>query len=307
VQAGDTLGARLARLAEAAEASRFLEREALVHHLLALEGVPASLGFKPRWPSSEALAEGRAVAGWTKRAREAWTAAHGASLHGRLVRALAGVAALYGRKKAERGVLDFLDLLVKARDALRDDASVREWFRRRFRYLVIDEFQDTDPLQVEIARLLAGDRPGALVVVGDAKQSIYRFRRAEVRLFRELARDAETSGGVLHLVQSFRSRPAILRFVNRVFADLIQASDEADQPAYEALAPPPGLPEEPAVVALRFPASPNASGEDLLEAEASGLAAFLAAVGRGGETVRDPVTGASRPSRPATSSSSCGG
>jgi len=67
---------------------------------------------------------------------------------------------------------------------------VREWFRRRFLFLVIDEFQDTDPLQVEIARLLAGDRPGALVVVGDAKQSIYRFRRAEVRLFRELVRDA---------------------------------------------------------------------------------------------------------------------
>ena len=296
-QEGDTLRARLERLAEHAEASRFLEGEALVHHLLALETVQANLGFRPRWPSAEALAEGRALAGWTKRTREAWTAAHGASLHGRLVRALAGVASLYDRKKAERGVLDFLDLLVKARDALRDDASVREWFRRRFRYLVIDEFQDTDPLQVEIARLLAGDRAGALVVVGDAKQSIYRFRRAEVRLFRELAREAEASGGVLHLVQNFRSRPAILRFVNRVFADLIQASDEADQPAYEAIAPPPGLSEEPSVVALRFPAPPNASGEDLLGAEASGLAAFLAAVARGGETVRDPVTGASRPSR----------
>ena len=159
------------------------------------------------------------------------------------------------RKKAERGVLDFLDLLLKARDALRDHAGVREWFRRRFRYLVIDEFQDTDPLQVEIARLLAGDRPGALVVVGDAKQSIYRFRRAEVRLFRELTREAEASAGgaVLHLVQNFRSRPAILRFVNRVFAELIQASDEADQPAYEAIAPPPGLSEEPSVVGPALP------------------------------------------------------
>ena len=78
---------------------------------------------------------------------------------------------------------------MRARDALRDHAGVREWFRGRFRYLVIDEFQDTDPLQVEVARLLAGDRPGALVVVGDAKQSIYRFRRAEVRLFRELTRE----------------------------------------------------------------------------------------------------------------------
>jgi ATP-dependent helicase/nuclease subunit A len=296
-QEGDTLRARLERLAEAAEASRFLEGEALVHHLLTLEPIQKNLGFNPRWPSPEALAEGRALAVWTREAVTAWTAAHGASLHGRLVRALAGVASLYDRKKAERGVLDFLDLLVKARDALRDDATVREWFRRRFKYLVIDEFQDTDPLQVEIARLLAGDRPGALVVVGDAKQSIYRFRRAEVRLFHELTREAEGRAGVLHLVQNFRSRPAILRFVNRVFAELIQASDEADQPAYEAIAPPPGLSDEPSVVALRFPAPPNAGGEDLLGAEASGLAAYLATLARGGEVVRDPVTGASRPSR----------
>jgi ATP-dependent helicase/nuclease subunit A len=296
VKEGDSLGGRLERLAEAAEASRFLSGDALARHLLALEAIQSNFGFKPHWPSSDALAEGRALAAWTKEARTRWTAAHGADLHGRLVRALAGVSSLYDRKKAERGVLDFLDLLLKARDALRDHAGVREWFRNRFRFLVIDEFQDTDPLQVEIARLLAGGRPGALVVVGDAKQSIYRFRRAEVRLFRELTRDAP-EGAVLHLVQNFRARPAILRFVNRVFADLIQASDEADQPAYESIAPPPGLPEEPSVVALRFAAPPNAAGEDLLDAEASSLAAFLAAVARGEETVRDPVTGAGRASR----------
>jgi ATP-dependent exoDNAse (exonuclease V) beta subunit len=292
----DSLGCRLARLAEAAEASRFLSRDALVHHLLGLEAIQANFGFGRHWPSPEALAEGRAIARWTKEARAGWAAAQGADLHGRLVRALSGVTALYDRKKAEQGVLDFLDLLLRARDALRDHAGVREWFRGRFRFLVIDEFQDTDPLQVQVARLLAGERPGALVVVGDAKQSIYRFRRAEVRLFRQLTRDA-SPGGVVHLVQNFRSRPAILRFVNRAFAGLIQASDEADQPPYEAIAPPPGLSEEPSVVALRFPASPNAGGEELLAAEASALAAFLAGVARGGETVRDPVSGAVRPSR----------
>jgi ATP-dependent helicase/nuclease subunit A len=292
----DSLGCRLARLAEAAEASRFLSGDALVRHLLGLESIPANFGFKTHWPSPEALAEGRAIARWTSETRAAWAAGHGAFLHGRLVRALTGVAVLYDRKKAERGVLDFLDLLLRARDALRDHAGVREWFRGRFRFLVIDEFQDTDPLQVQVARLLAGDRPGALVVVGDAKQSIYRFRRAEVRLFRQLTRDAP-AGGVVHLVQNFRSRPAILRFVNRVFADLIQLSEEADQPAYEPIAPPPGLSEEPSVVALRFSGPPNPSGEELLAAEASALAAFLAGIARGGETVRDPVSGAVRPSR----------
>jgi ATP-dependent exoDNAse (exonuclease V) beta subunit len=296
VNDADSLGCRLARLSETAEAARFLSGDALVRHLLGLEAIQANFGFARHWPSPEALAEGRAIARWTRDARNGWAAAQGADLHGRLVRALAGVAALYGRRKAERGVLDFLDLLLRARDALRDHAGVREWFRGRFRFLVIDEFQDTDPLQVEIARLLAGDRPGALVVVGDAKQSIYRFRRAEVRLFRQLTRDA-AAGAVVHLVQNFRSRPAILRFVNRVFAELVQESDEADQPPYEAIAPPPGLPEDPSVVALRFPAPTNAGGEALLAAEAGALAAFLAGVARGGEAVRDPVAGAERPSR----------
>ncbi|HEX9189840.1 MAG TPA: UvrD-helicase domain-containing protein [Vicinamibacteria bacterium] len=296
VTAGDSLGGRLERLADHAEASRFLEGDALVRHLLALEPIQTNFGFAKHWPSAEALAEGRGIAAWVRDVRAAWPSALGADLHGRLVRALSGVGVLYSRKKAERGVLDFLDLLLKARDALRDHAGVREWFRRRFAHLVIDEFQDTDPLQVEVARLLAGDRPGALVVVGDAKQSIYRFRRAEVRLFRDLVEGAP-DGAVLHLVQNFRSRPAILRFVNRVFADLIQASDEADQPAYEAIAAPPGLSEEAAVVALRFAAPTNASGMDLLGAEAGGLAAFLAGIARGDEAVRDPLRGALRPSR----------
>jgi ATP-dependent exoDNAse (exonuclease V) beta subunit len=102
---------------------------------------------------------------------------------------------------------------------------------------------------------------------------------------------------VLRLTQNFRSRPAILGFVNRVFEGLIQASDEADQPAYEAIASPPGLAEGKAVVGLRFAAPPNASGQELLHAEAGGLAAFLAGIARGGESVRDPVDGRLRPSR----------
>jgi ATP-dependent helicase/nuclease subunit A len=296
---GDRLRAQLDLLAEFAERSRFLAGEALIGHLLSLPTIPSNAGFKPHWPSAEALAEGRKIAAWTKEARAAWAAGQGAALHGRLVRALAGVVALYERRKAASGVLDFLDLLVKARDALRDRDSVRLYFQRRFRFLIVDEFQDTDRLQVEVVRLLAGERPGALVVVGDAKQSIYRFRRAEVRLFRELAEEAGRAPGaaVLRLTQSFRARPAILRFVNRIFAELVQASEEADQIGYEPIDPPPGLSEEPSVVALRFPAPTAASGEDLLHAEAGALAAFLAEAARGAHGVRDPATGARRPSR----------
>src|SRR5205085_882883 len=103
--------------------------------------------------------------------------------------------AAYEALKAKAGKLDFLDLLIKARDLVRDDAAVRAEYQRRFTHVLVDEFQDTDPLQAEILLLLAADdpaetrglearpRPGKLFVVGDPKQSIYRFRRADVALY----------------------------------------------------------------------------------------------------------------------------
>jgi len=298
VQDGDTLGARLAVLVEFAEESRALEGPTLVAYLRRVPVIPKNFGYKPRWSRAESLEQARRIAAWTKETSEKWTAALGAVLHGRLVNGLLGVTAIYERMKRELGRLDYLDLLLKARDALRGSDAVRAYFRRRFRLVLIDEFQDTDPLQVEIAELLTGGVAGALVVVGDAKQSIYRFRRAEVSLFRRASEAAAGRPGhaVLHLTQNFRSRPAVLRFVNRVFARLLQPSDEAGQPAYEAIAPPPGLSEEPSVLALRFPAS-FAEGEDLLRAEAAALARFIAHAARGAYEVRDPATQATRKSR----------
>jgi ATP-dependent helicase/nuclease subunit A len=298
-QAGDQLKLKLELLVAFAERSRFLRGRDLVSHLFRLETIPRNFGHKPRWPSADALDEARAIAAWTGQARDAWSAARGAALHGRLVESLLGVVAIYGRKKIERGVLDFLDLLQKAHEGLRDRASLRRYFQDRFQVVIVDEFQDTDPLQVKIVELLAGGRPGALVVVGDAKQSIYRFRRAEVAFFRRLSEAARAEPGkaVLQLTQNFRSRPAILRFVNHVFADVIQPSVEAGQPAYEAIAPPPGLSDEPSVVALRFSAASFADGAELLRAEAGALAAWITAAAAGRYPVRDPVTGEARKSR----------
>ena len=127
---------------------------------------------------------------------------------------------------------------------------------------MIDEFQDTDPLQVEVARLLAGDRPGALVVVGDAKQSIYRFRRAEVRLFRELvgARRPRGAGAVLHLDAELplAARDPALR-EPRLRRARSRSRTRRTSRAYEPIAPPPGLERRARrCVALRFPAPPNA-------------------------------------------------
>ena len=302
VKPGDTLGGWLAVFVEYASETSGLAGRARRNHVARLgevaKGVQRNFGFRQRWPSDEALAEGRALAGWAKDAAAAWSAALAAELHARLVAALAGVGERYARRKRQQGVLDFLDLLLKARDALRDRPSLREYFRRRFRFLIIDEFQDTDPLQVEIAELLTGGEPGKLVVVGDAKQSIYRFRRAEVSLFRDLAERAGSTPGhaVLQLTQNFRSRPAILRFANRVFAELIQASETGDQPGYEPIAASPQLAEGQAVVALRF-AARFAQDAELLRAEAVALARWLVAAAGGGYEVRDPDTQQLRRSR----------
>ena len=295
---GDVLGAHLGAFVAFADEALRVEGEALAAHLRTMPVIRRNFGHKGHWSSPEALEEGRAVATWTSQATAAWKAASSAALHGRLVKAVLDVVARYEAKKRERGVLDFLDLLAKARDALKKSEAVRRYFRERFRFVIIDEFQDTDPLQVEVAELLTGGRPGALVVVGDAKQSIYRFRRAEVALFRRISAEAATrpGHGVLHLTQNFRSRPAILRFVNRAFATLITASEEGGQPAYEPIAPPPGLSDEPSVIALRFEA-PFAEGEDLLRAEARALSAFVAETAAGAHLVRDPQTGVDRPSR----------
>jgi len=295
---GDTLGGNLGALVSFAEEARGLEGEALASYLRTLFAIRRNSGNKGNWTTPESLEEGRAIAVWTGQAAASWKAASSAALHGRLVKAVLDVVARYEAKKRERGVLDFLDLLLKARDALKGSEAVRRYFRERFRVVIIDEFQDTDPLQVEVAELLTGGRPGGLVVVGDAKQSIYRFRRAEVALFRRVSAEAAArpGHGVLHLTQNFRSRPAILRFVNRAFAALITASDDAGQPAYEAISPPPGLSEAPSVLSLRFDA-PFAMGEDLLRAEARALSALLAEIAAGGREVRDPQTGLDRPSR----------
>src|SRR3989442_5772027 len=125
----------------------------------------------------------------------------GADLAPRLRDELWPVVEGYEALKKRAGCLDFLDLLLRARDLVRENAAVRTELQGRFSHIFVDEFQDTDPLQVEILLLLAADDPretdwqaatpvrGKLFVVGDPKQSIYKFRRADVTLYRQV-RDA---------------------------------------------------------------------------------------------------------------------
>ena len=128
------------------------------------------------------------------------------------------------------GRLDFQDLLDLAARMLRRNPPARADLGRRWRYLLVDEFQDTDPLQAEVLFLLASDcedegdwirsqpRPGALFVVGDPKQSIYRFRRADIAMYSRVRSRFEDFGAVLTLTSNFRSGVPIAALVNKVFA-----------------------------------------------------------------------------------------
>lgn len=122
----------------------------------------------------------------------------------------------YRAGKERESALDFEDLQLGARDLLRENDDVRERESWRFRSIMVDEFQDTNRLQCEIVDLLAeGPEGKELFFVGDEFQSIYRFRHADVEVFRERR---ERSGGVLALTQNYRSRPEVLSAVNHLFS-----------------------------------------------------------------------------------------
>jgi len=95
---------------------------------------------------------------------------------------------------------------VKTRDLLRGNAEVRRELQQRFKFVLIDEFQDTDPVQTEVVLLLGEGAPGKLFVVGDPKQSIYGFRRADHRDVCRTRREIERKGRVLNVPPEFQER-----------------------------------------------------------------------------------------------------
>ncbi|MFQ5894612.1 MAG: UvrD-helicase domain-containing protein [Nitrospinota bacterium] len=208
-------------------------------------------GSQKNWSSKEALEAARAA---LRRFQEellpAWRARLGHNFAARLLAELRGYVEEYERLKAERGLLDFLDLLLRARDLLRDHPEVRGILQGRFRHLLVDEFQDTDPLQVEVVFFLAERAPrarqweevelapGKLFLVGDPKQSIYRFRRADIEMYERAKERLGPRGSLLPIQVNFRSVPGLLEWVNALFERLIQKPpDGAYQPDYTPLLP----------------------------------------------------------------------
>lgn len=144
-------------------------------------------------------------------------------------RLAAAAIADYESLKRQAGRLDFDDLLLMARDLLKQHPQVSQKLAGGIRLLMVDEFQDTDQVQADLIRLLCGPAlaAGKLFLVGDAQQSIYRFRRADPRVFADFQSQIRT----LPLNVNFRSQPEILDFVNHLFARALGADFQALTPA----------------------------------------------------------------------------
>ncbi len=208
---------------------------------------------KPRWDRAK-LARGvtrdevKAVHAALYESLEAYARSADADLATRLRGELWGVIDIYEELKARRGILDFDDLLLRTRSLLAGDPEVRRRFAGRLTHLLVDEFQDTDPSQAAILLLLASDSPdaadplssppaaGKLFCVGDPKQSIYRFRHADIATYarvKELV--VSTGGAVLELGRSFRAVPGIQAFVNATFEPLLTGDAVSLQAAHVPL------------------------------------------------------------------------
>ncbi|HUU26914.1 MAG TPA: UvrD-helicase domain-containing protein [archaeon] len=223
----------LPRLAEVAQAFRPLKGSDLVRR---------------NWPGGKDQAEGEWMR-WetfcTERAGP-FLAAWRSYCYEPVIRALRPAMEVYDRLRAGYGMLNYQDLLVKARLLLQHHPNVRSYFSRRVTHLLVDEFQDTDPVQAEVMLLLTADdpgqpdwtkcrpRPGALFVVGDPKQSIYRFRRADIVTYNQVKELILAAGGrVVRLSANFRAQSGLIQWVNNTFSDKFQ--NDRYSPAYVAL------------------------------------------------------------------------
>lgn len=242
-----------------------------------------NVGAAKAWGSKEAVkalhASFDAIVG------EAWAAARAGAGHEILAPVIASLRDFSERlERAAAGekLLTYSGILFRAARLVRGSAGARERFRRRFTHFLVDEFQDTDPLQVELIFLLASDgaSPGGwraarlrgdrLFLVGDPKQAIYRFRRADIAVYEEARRIVERSEGsrVLPITRNFRSAPGIIHFVNGVFGRVIRPS-AAVQPAYIPLETEEGGEEgAPGVRLLEPPSLEVAAGEPGLSGRA---------------------------------------
>ncbi len=188
-------------------------------------------GRKANWPG-EALSQIREVLGSLDRQRDELRVALVLRFGAPIFEQLRRFVGDYAEDRRRRGTLEFQDLLIRARKLLEENEDVSTAVGNRFRRVLVDEFQDNDPLQTRIVDAITNRESGRAFFVGDPKQSIYRFRRADIRQFNQVKE--REAAGLTRLTQNFRSAPGITEFVNSVFAPLMQAGGP-DQAEWEDL------------------------------------------------------------------------
>ena len=261
------------------------------------------LGFRPKKPrKTDRTAEAYAVWDEADANRDEFKKSVREGILGGLLAALDDFVKNHAERRRKAGTLNFDDLLLYARDLVRDHRDARDYFRNRYKVILIDEFQDTDPLQAEIVLLLASSvdtkdwreaapDAGRLFVVGDPKQSIYRFRRADIGVYKSVhdmfcaaAEHDPDSAAVLRLSVNFRSRPDLINWTNQIFEEVLR-EDEKHPAAQAAFQPtdPHRQRRGPAVVTIDDPADYDNVG-DARDAEAAKLADLIHALVSGAET-----------------------
>ena len=229
------------------------EAEEQILALTQIAKLTASGGRKGDWSDLESgdssLAEVRDLLSLAQETIEAGRQSLGEATVVPLVNAVISIVLKYAAKRRTEGTVEFHDLLVLSCEMIDSDPEVRKYFQSRYTHILIDEFQDTDPLQLKLAMRLA-DRedvtesggtptPGAIFVVGDAKQSIYRFRRADLTQLQSLV--SSLGAERLSLSQNYRSNPEILEWVNAVFEPWMNGPDgslnDPNQAEYTSLEP----------------------------------------------------------------------
>lgn len=273
-----------------------------------MPSVSSGAGRQSDWPDAEDCRRWKALATeWRDLHDRIPVVMRSAALVALLPRIEEFVADYEAYRRTE-GRADYDDLIIWSRNLVRDRPEVRKYFRRSFRAILIDEFQDTDPIQVELGLYLASDATeieewrslepadGKLFVVGDPKQSIYRFRRADIGIYDQVKAGA-LADGLREIVQNFRSVPGVIAWVNDAF-DQLFVREEGLQPANVRLGPSPYEQafDRPPVVVVRG-RDPEANAATLREEEAKSVAALLHEAVKGNEPwlVRDGVSGELRP------------
>jgi ATP-dependent helicase/nuclease subunit A len=237
--------------------------------------------------------------------------------HGKALAFLRPAVDFYAARRRDEGRLNFQDQLMIAAELLRENPEVRSYFRKRFHPILVDEFQDTDPIQAEILFFLTGERndavrdwtglspaPGSLFLVGDPKQSIYRFRRADIDIYNLVKRRIVESGGrTLELSTNFRSLRSIADWVNPVFdpeqEGLFPQNASVYQAGFMALDTMRGRGLQPlsGVFKATVPVVPRHSKEPIADHDSRRLAEFIAWA-LAGNLGLDDGDGGSRPAEP---------